>query len=333
MSRTDAINRQMNKSDRGWAGKTYFNMDVIDELGVKLYRAVDGENFLAIIPPPDPEAYFAYEIYCHFQIGFNETNFLCPRMMAEKRCPLCEEYRRLKEAKSDNEELMRQLNPFPPRYLFWVADMTNAETQALGVQLYDAPMTVNAEILTLSKNPRTGELLDISDPVDGANLVFTKKGKGRGTKYMGFSLEARDPIPQEWLDAVVPFESTINIGTYDAMNEAFHGDEKEEEKPAAPTRRFPSRSVASDPADDDMDEVIPQKRVVRQQPTEVKEIIEDIGDELDTVVRRKRRSVVEEVPADDTVDEPDEVESDDPAEEAKRRLREKLRNRRANSDT
>jgi hypothetical protein len=329
MSRTDAISRQANRKDRGH-GSTYFNMPLLDKHGIKLYKAKE-ENFLAIVPPEDPDEYFGYEFFPHFNIGFNDAKFVCPRMMDEaqaKRCPLCEEYRRLKQAECDDEQLMRNLNAFPPRFLFWVVDMSSEETMAEGVQLYDAPMTVNDEIISLSKNRRTGEFIDISDPENGQTVIFERRGKGKGARYQGFELEDREPLPVEWLESVLPFKDVLVIKDYAEILAAYKGEEvsdadKEPQEKRSLSPRMRSRVSRPTPrraSDEDTDAKAERGKPV----SDTKEILEDIGDEMDSGVRRRQRRRATVEPADDDAADDD----NDSIAETRRRMREKLRAKR-----
>jgi len=266
--RTDAVNRQINSRARG-SIMGYFNAEFLDDEGIKIYRAKAGENFISIVPPPDEDSYFGLEIFAHFNVGVSNQAFLCPRMMADDPCPLCEESLRLRRSNEDvDERILKTLNPFPHRFLFWIVDASSAETEKLGVQLYDAPMTVNDEILALSKDRKTGQLIDISDAVDGKVLAFDRVGTGIQTKYKGFGLEDREPLLESWLNAAVELEQVIVIATYDEIKKAWDGGEVEE-------------------PDDAQDELAKEEHGEDEPPPHsrrrgaVKKELEDIGDELD----------------------------------------------------
>ena len=315
--RTDAVKKQMNRRERGFGGPSYFNTDFLDEAGRKIFRAQAGTHFLAIVPPPDEDTYFAQEIFAHYNVGVSNQAFLCPRMMRQEPCPLCEEYMRIKRVGEEvDEATMKSLNPFPPRYLFWVVDMSSAETEAQGVQLYDAPMTFNDEVLALSKDRRTGELIDVSDPVDGKVVAFERVGQGLTTKYRGFVLEDRDPLLESWLDQAVDFENVFVIASYDELKKAWEGGEEsdsdDEPEPSEVPRRLSGRRrqrvVEPEDAEDADDDSTSEKEEAPapRKETSVKEVLEDIGEELD---------------------------EDDELAAKKERLREKMRQRRAKKES
>jgi len=327
--RTEAVKRQMNQKERGFGGASYFNTKYLDETGRKIYKAQAGTHFLAIIPPPDEDSYFAQQIFAHYNVGLSNQAFLCPRMMNDDPCPLCEESMRIKRSGEEvDEATMKSLNPFPPRYLFWIVNMATAESEAQGVQLYDAPMTVNDEILALSKDRRTGELIDVSDPVDGKIVAFERVGAGLITKYRGFALEDRDPLMESWLDQAVDFDKVFVVSSYADIKKAWEGvdtsDDDDDVEPEPETREVPRRLAGRrrqrvvEP--EEVDDVLPEEdwggeeeaeEVEEEAPTarketSVKEVLEDIGDELS---------------------------EDDALAEKKERLREKMRQRRASKES
>jgi len=200
--RMSAIEKEQKTKESGNYGierKWYIDQDALDKHGIEQYKAKVSTNFLSIVPPPDPDAYFGLRIFVHYNIGPNKDAFLCPRMMLGERCCICERQDQLKAAEAD-ADVVKALGCFPPRYLFLAVDESSAETSEKGPQLYDAPQTINNEILGLSKNRKTGESIDISDPENGKMLVFDRVGtSATNTRYSAFELDKREPLADEWL--------------------------------------------------------------------------------------------------------------------------------------
>ncbi len=335
--RTEAIGKHSKQRERGAGGVGYINMDVLDDAGLGFWRSSTGDNFIAIIPPKDADSYFGLEIFPHFNIGFNSASFLCPRMMSggKDRCPLCEERRRLLDAGCEDEELLRDLNAYPPRFLYFIVDMTSADTEAEGVQLYDAPMTVDDEILAMSKDRRTGELLDVSDPDDGFTVSFLREGAQRRTNYKAFKLEERDPLPDEWLDAVIPLEKVIVVGNYDEMKEAYFGDDKEEGSDEYDEKPESSKPRRSRKTDDEEDEKPKRGRRPKRKPRQEEKTEDEVEDDEAPRKRRRRKMVEEsEVDDDEIPFDKDEDEDENVLEKTKRRLQKKMaeRKRKAKED-
>jgi len=148
--RMAAIKKARSEKGKGGNNKAwYVDETKLADLGIKQYKAKEGTNYLRVIPPPDEEAYFGYKIFVHYDIGVNGDAFLCPAQMQKEPCPICERREELRAREAD-PDLIKALNAFPPRFLFWAVDMESEETAKDGVHLYDAPMTINDEIITHS---------------------------------------------------------------------------------------------------------------------------------------------------------------------------------------
>lgn len=220
MSRLDTIkNEAKERAEGGFGGvkrKWYVDQEKLEKLGMKQYKAKQGTNFLSIVPPEDATKYFGLKVFIHFDIGANHDAYLCPKMMKGEKCILCERREQLKNQEAE-KELLKAFSCFPPRYLFIVIDRASKETEAIGPQLYDAPQGINDEILGLSKDRRTGEVIDISDIDNGRMLVYDRTGKGAtSTRYSAFELEKQDALSDEWLD-VPAIEELLHYGTQEEM--------------------------------------------------------------------------------------------------------------------
>lgn len=343
MSRMEAIKGEEKQREQGGYGvprKWYVKSEVLDKLGLKQYKAGEGDNFLAIIPPPNPDKYFGLKIFVHYNIGPNTDAFLCKKMMKGERCVLCERREQLKSAEAE-ESLVKALSCFPPRYLFWVVNMKSPETEADGVQLYDGPQTINDEILGLSRNKRTHEMLDISDPDKGKVLVFERKGlKALNTEYKAFSLEDRDPLPDKWL-IDHELDEVLHYGTDEEMLASLgtsvrKGPDGEVDPPPSSSSRVRTRSTATAPAAEEKDDAPPpaseRRRPVREPapaPAAAEERVVEKPPTTEAPAQRRRAAPVrEEAPAAATEAAPAPAEGDDAI---RNRLRDRLARRRAAS--
>ena len=305
--RLEAIKRTIRRRSENSYGErdSFLDMDMLDKLGVRKWKSKEGDNFISVLPPPDPDADFAYDIFVHFGVGFSESWYLCPARMNRGPCPLCEEWDRLRKSDEydpEQKSKYKELSCFPPRILLFILDEKDKESRDLGVQVYDAPMTVHTEILTLSTDRRTGAVIDISDPDDGKILVFSRIGNGLLTKYKGFSLEDReDVISDEVLNSVPKFEDVLKFYSYDHIMQSWKGKEEKAVEEARPVRT---------------------KRVVEEEAEEDEEIEEE-----DKVEERKpRRRAATPVEDDDASDDDDEEEDISPVDKAREKLR-RLRER------
>lgn len=312
---------------------------------MKQFKAKEGTNFLRIIPPENPEEYFGRRIFVHYNMGPNNDAYMCPKMMLGKTCVICDRREKLLAAEAD-KDVLKALSCFPPRYFFIAVDVSSKETEEEGPQLYDAPQTVNEEIIGLSKNRKTGELIDISDPDTGKVLIFDRKGtKALNTKYSTFELDDGEPIPDEWLN-IPTFDELMHFGTDDEMLESMGAAVKEraaEPDPAveAPrSRRSVREEVEAPPPEVDRrrgaapaPEPEPEKESSTEAPTRRRRgaaaPVEDTPPEGEPVAeeaptRRRRGAAAETAPSTDDAGGGDEPSAGD----VRSRVRERLAARR-----
>ncbi len=225
--RSDAIrNRhqqeQRGTSDRGW----YVDGEKLEEFGIESWKASEGNNYIAIIPPHVADRYFGEEIYVHYDVGVRGSALLCPSMMKRKYCPICAERKRLQSKGVADEDTLKQLR-YSRRWLYFIVDMRDDETEAKGIQLYDGPPTIDKAILALSTDPRdpeNGPVKDISHQEEGYTLIFKREGTALNTKYSAFVLEKfTEPLKDEWLEQVPEFEEILVWMSADEIEEEFKG--------------------------------------------------------------------------------------------------------------
>jgi hypothetical protein len=219
MADINAITHEAQVQGREFYGPTYLNFDALEEYAIPLYKATEGDNFFVIVDSPY-DGYYGRKIFVHYSIGPNKNGaVLCPYWMSEgkKPCPICDfmtEQTAAGATWDDIKELKQRV-----KYLFMVLNFAD-DAETAGMMLYDAPPTVNKEIINLSKNKLTGEISDLSHFVltakekkagaerTGKIISFTREGKDQqNTKYGGFATyrleEALDVEQIEALDAQI----------------------------------------------------------------------------------------------------------------------------------
>lgn len=247
------------------SGKSPFNKDLIDELGLKEFSSTlatkEKEKSFAIeiLPPSyDENIPYGFEVPIHYNIGINNDAFVCPEKLLGKPCPRCEQLRKMYKINSETTDEMKKMFPADRMlYLIWdrSKELCEDEEPVYELSLYNAPKkAVHAEIQIRTRNKKEKsnyDISDISEDGDGRTVYFevhTKGGKDDWPEYKGFELKERDePIPDEileLLDGVIesigefkkhPLENFLHIATYDEIKEAMETDsdeeEEEEEKP------------------------------------------------------------------------------------------------------
>jgi len=203
----------------------YVDRDELERLGITEFRAAVGDNIIRIIPPSDPRTPWAKRIFIHRNIGANNSTFLCLDKMFNKPCPICEYVQKLKDEDTDRDTLSALWPKL--RHLIFLYDVTSQQEEEKGLRWWNAPASKSCaiveNIVALSKDPKTGAPLDVSDPETGMDIKFVRKGTDRQTTYMGYQLIENGAIPKEWYESVPTFESVLDIPTYEEMYKELHG--------------------------------------------------------------------------------------------------------------
>ncbi len=184
---------------------------VLDSLGLKVYKCTQGKNFLTFLPQRNrDEADFFLNVKMHSNIGPDKDQYLCLNKMYDEHCPICQHRAELEQA-GEPYDVFKAFYP-RDRFLFFVLDMSQPDGSSMqkGIHIFDAPQAIMKGVISVSENPRTGDIADISDPNTGFTLVFSKSGEKLNTEYGGFLKEQwnRD-IPKKYYDMVPSFEDIL----------------------------------------------------------------------------------------------------------------------------
>ncbi len=230
------------------AGKTgggsfyYVDKDSAERDGIDMFKAEQGANFITVLPPADDKQFYAREVFIHRDIGPRNLTFLCMRHTRTaktskqeavewgKPCAVCEKFDRV-TAKNPDSELLKDLRP-SRRFLFLFKDtstlpadatMEEMEDAKLPTKWYDGSPRFRDCITGVSKEKRTGKYnVDVSDPDKGKTVCFDRVGQKKKTRYDGFQLEDRAPIPDSWLDTP-DYDKLLLIPEYDVVKTNVEG--------------------------------------------------------------------------------------------------------------
>lgn len=213
------------------------DFDRMFEDGIKAFKVKDGGNSIRIIEPTwdDPE-HFGLDIYVHYGIGPEKQTYLCPSKMNNEPCPICEE--RARAVRSGDEEYAKELEP-RKRVLVYLIDRNNEKE---GVLIWAMPKSFDTDLISISQDKRTGEILQIDDPFEGYDVDFEKQGAKDRTRYTGISIARRSSElgKDDWRDFAFehPLPSILKFYPYDHLAAAFGGS-------------APARWSSKDKEDDD----------------------------------------------------------------------------------
>ena len=293
---------------------------------VTMFKPKDGENCIRILPPTWGKHVFTDKDFAalddedkdiiteehtlwgsnwdigltiHYQIGADNSSYLCPDKMHQGDCAVCE----ARLSSKDEDEI----NAYKPSYrpACWMIDRDNEKA---GPQVWPMPVTVFQEINARGKDKKSGKPIFVDDWHKGYDIVFTKTGEGLRTKYSGVEIMRDDsPLHDEealmeaWRDYIEdnPLPSVLQYYDSDHVHKVLYG-----------------KSVAAHVEDEDEDEdedKAPRRRArpkaVRRAEVEDEDGVEDEDEEeapRRSRVARHRMSVV---------DDEDDTEEDDDAEE------------------
>jgi hypothetical protein len=225
---------------------TFFKKEDIPE-GIEFFTAKEGEHIVDIIPwevgkdmpfdendqPITEEGDLDYvlDLEVHMNVGSMKAPFICPYENFGKPCPICEYIKANRLPKDEWSALRTKRRVL---YLVWVHD--SREEEKKGLQIFHASHYLMEEKLAeVAKLPRGGGYEEFSDFDNGKSIVWTRKGAGRDTTYIGHKLIDRDrKIPDAILDKAFPLDSIVKMHpTYDEIDSAFHGTSTSESDEAS----------------------------------------------------------------------------------------------------
>jgi hypothetical protein len=196
--------------------------DKILKDSVKMWKPNDGDNRIRILPPTWPDArHFGYDIHVHYGVGPDRGTYLCLQKMLGKDDPIDEERQRAR--KDDDEKYAKELEA-KRRVLVYLIDRDHPKE---GIQAWAMPWTVDRDIVKVSVDKSSGEVLPIDHPEDGYDVEFEKKGAKDRTEYLGVAIARRSsPLGNDdWLQAAMdaPLPDQLKYYDYDHIAKAFGG--------------------------------------------------------------------------------------------------------------
>lgn len=176
-----------------------------------------GMSSIRVLPPWDPTGRIALGVYSHRieykdpDSNYTKYSWTCVDKTFGKQCNICAGLKRLQEAGITTTEYqptsvtyyVNALVIYDPVYDNAVKMGRNPEGNAqkpYSLVVMRIPKTVYSWIVSQITSPLVG---DITDPVNGCNIVITKEGTGINTRYScTLSPEGRTAIPNEVLNSL-----------------------------------------------------------------------------------------------------------------------------------
>lgn len=209
---------------RAASGGGDFDKMLVDS--VKVWKPNDGDNRIRIVPPTWKDAkHYGLDVYVHYGIGPDRQSYLDLFKMKGEPDPITEEYTILKrDADGKNDEDDAKELSAKRRVLIYLIDRDHEKE---GVQAWFMPAGLDQDIVKVSIDKSSGEVLPLDHPEDGYDVSFEKNGTGIKTKYEGVSIARRSsPLGKsEWLDYAVEntLPDQLNYFDYDYIAKIFNG--------------------------------------------------------------------------------------------------------------
>jgi hypothetical protein len=256
-------NEREEKSKAGGAGKSAFNQELLEELGISEFKPHEGDNYFELLPVSyDPLIPYYLDCPIHYNVGFAKDAFVCNARFKGGKCYRCEQQNIMYRSIAKGSKVPQEIKDLYPTdravYLIWdrTEEFAKNKNPDYKLSIWAAPKTkVHSEIQTKVRDKRTKQTIDVSDVSEGGEgrtIFFEYVKDGDYPTYKGIELmEREEGIPEEILDQLDAFikaaeekgfkhslEMLMYIPTYDEVKESMLTDSdaeeetEEEEKPA-----------------------------------------------------------------------------------------------------
>jgi len=144
--------------------------------GTGFFGPKEGRNVIRILPPVGKMEYFFQTVGRHYMPPDNKKAIYCPSFTSDRElpCPICELSDQLRQAgdkkMSDELRVRRQ---------FWM-NVINRDSSNPEPLIYTPGVIVFGELSSLISDPDYG---DITDVLNGYDIIIEKSGTGRDTEY------------------------------------------------------------------------------------------------------------------------------------------------------
>lgn len=189
---------------------------------IKVWKPKDRVNRIRIVPPTwDNAKHFGVDVHVHYGVGPDRATYLCLNKMKGEADPIAEEH--AEAVREGDDDYAKELSA-KHRVLIYLVDRDDEKE---GVQAWMMPSGLDRDIVKISHDRSSGEVLLIDHPEEGYDVTFEKNGTGKTTKYEGVAIARRSsPLGKAaWLDFAVenPLPDQLQYYDYDHIAKVFNG--------------------------------------------------------------------------------------------------------------
>lgn len=239
------------------SGRTIFNPEAMEELGLTEFKPHIGENFIEILPLDyDEDSEYFREYPVHSGVGPNMDQYICLKRFKDgSKCFRCEVQRKMyKQSDGETTNEIKRLYPADRTiYLVWdrTKEFVKEDEPDFKLQVFNASKKmVHTQIQDIVRDKKKKTILDISDvePEGEGRTVFFKvtikeSEDGKFPTFGSFDLSEREePLPDEimgLLEDVIDkalekknnvIDYVIHVPTYEELKESMSDDIPEEKE-------------------------------------------------------------------------------------------------------
>lgn len=247
----------------------------------KKWNPNKGDHFMDIIPyyggkndseEAQEDGTYMYTVFVHNQVGVENLSYVCPKSngLGDKRCPMCEERKRLKD-NGEDYEVWKKYVP-QKRELYNVVCMDSEKEAEKGVQVLNIANFYMGKFLEpIMQNPVRPGMKEADAYIQFA--LETEEGKTVGFRvgekkvdentypeYSGHRFVDRDYDVEEFLESAHTLDELIYEPTYKEMWEALYDepliddDNKDDDRPFLSKSKSKRKAVQESDDDDNSDD-------------------------------------------------------------------------------
>jgi len=277
------------------------------------------------------ELWYERTFHIHRGIGPEQQTVICLKTIG-KKCPICEEWIKLRRDPDAEEDVVKALKP-SERQAFNVIDLDNPKK---GVQLFTISTAMFGDMLEEEIRDGDDEIAGFWELKGGKTLevLFREKsiGKSNFMETRKISFEDRDTYEKDILEEVMDLDAIFNLLSYEDLEKLFKQDSEDEEEPEEededdddeekPRHKKGKKPHGKDDADEDEDSDDGDDDAGEEDEDDADESDDD--EEDDEEPRKKHRkpsahSRDSEDDADEDEDEDEDPDDDDEDDEPKKR--------------
>lgn len=228
----------------------------------------EGKNNIRILPPWSEEGIWYREVPYHYGVGGKSV--VCPKRLLGKPCYICDKVAEFR--KSSDKGLNEVANDLRPKMRIYY-NVVDLDDTAKGVQVFGSGVQVFKDLLYYDLDDEWGNITDVDE---GYDIILTREGKGRNSKYQVKAKKNSSPIgTEEWLNSMSNLDNLVGkILSYDELKTLYE-------------------TPAEDAAPAILEEI--PETTTKTAPRTLKDIEEDVPEEIEEPPAPTPKKVEEEI--------------------------------------